>query len=214
MPHSADSFRLLPEQAKSITRLLADAQQTGEEVAWNHIYALLYDDLRRIARSQIRKVRRTSQVSPTSLVSEAWLRLAQTNVPVESRAHLVSLIARAMRFTLLDCVRQQLSEKHGHRIDWMPLETAAEHTVSDDPLERLLSLDQAMTELAELDERLVKVVELRYFGGLNEQEIAAISGVTERTVRRDWRRARAFLAMHLGENTHSMEQGGHAANLP
>lgn len=205
MTPSREEVLLPPDSAESITRLLEDtSSESRSSDAWNRIYALLYDDLRRIARSQIRKMR-TGEMSPTSLVSETWLRLARTEVPVENRAHLVSLAARAMRFVLIDYARQRLTEKHGSGVEMLSLEAGIERADSDISLERLLTLDQALNDLADLDARLAKVVELRYFGGLSEAEIAAVTGVAERTVRRDWRKAQAFLAMRLGDSPNPME---------
>lgn len=189
----------LPESPETITELLERAPGEGSAHAWNRIYELLYDDLRRIARSQIRRVS-ASPLSPTSLVSEAWLRLAQAELPAETRAHLVSLTARAMRFVLLDCARRQLSDKRGSGVELLPLEDGdGAESAQAMPLERLIALDNALEALAAFEPRLAKVVELRHFGGLTEAEIASVTGVNERTIRRDWRKARAFLAVRLDD---------------
>lgn len=188
----------LPTDQESVTQLLVDVE-SGRPEAWNRIYALLYRDLHQIARSQIRQQRRSHVRSPTSLISETWLKLAGADFNVENRAHLVALIARAMRFVLLDEVRRALAEKRGDGMDLLPLDEATEPGQSS-RLEQLLVLDQALNDLARLDERLAQVVEMRYFGGLGEQEIADVLKVTERTVRRDWRKARAFLFSHLGDD--------------
>lgn len=196
--NSQPSDRTFGESSESITELLERVPGSDSGQVWSRIYGLLYEDLRRIARSQIRRVR-ASPLSPTSLVSEAWLRLAQTDLPVETRAHLVSLTARAMRFVLLDCARQQLADKRGAGVEMLPLGEGGPEPAGAMPLERLVALDRALEALAEFEPRLAKVVELRYFGGLTETEIASVLDVNERTVRRDWRKARAFLAMHLGD---------------
>lgn len=181
---------------ESVTQLLTDAQG-GRPDAWDRICALLYQDLHQIARSQIRQQRRSHSRSPTSLISETWLRLASADFSVENRSHLVALIARAMRFVLLDEARRALAEKRGDGMDMLSLDDTNEpgHNAQ---LEQLLILDQALNDLASVDERLAQVVELRYFGGLSELEIADVLKITERTVRRDWRKARAFLFSHLG----------------
>ena len=186
----------MPDE-ESVTRLLGDAG-SGKTGAWNRIYALLYRDLHQIARAQIRQQRRSHVRSPTSLISETWLKLASADFSVENRAHLVALVARAMRFVLLDEVRRALAEKRGEGMDLLPLDETTE-PVQTSRLEQLLILDQALTDLGKLDARLAQVVEMRYFGGLSELEIADVLKVTERTVRRDWRKARAFLLSHLGE---------------
>lgn len=180
----------------SITRLLA-AADAGHPDAWHRIYDLLYEDLHRIARSQIRH-RSGLQVSPTSLISETWLKLSGAKLNIEGRRHLTALIARAMRFVLLDETRRVLADKR----------RAAEGATAsqDEPadadaatrLEQLLVLGQALEDLASIDARLAEVVELRYFGGLTEEEVAANLGLHVRTIRRDWRRARAFLLGRLG----------------
>ena len=185
----------MPDE-ESVTRLLGDAG-SGKPDAWNLIYTLLYRDLHQIARAQIRQQRRAHVRSPTSLISETWLKLAGADFSVENRAHLVALVARAMRFVLLDEVRRALAEKRGEGMDLLPLDETTE-PVQTSRLEQLLILDQALTDLGKLDERLAQVVEMRYFGGLSELEIADVLKVTERTVRRDWRKARAFMLTELG----------------
>jgi RNA polymerase sigma factor (TIGR02999 family) len=196
-PWTQDAAPVPMPDEESVTRLLGDAG-SGKPGAWNRIYALLYRDLHQIARAQIRQQRRSHARSPTSLISETWLRLAGADFSVENRAHLVALVARAMRFVLLDEVRRALAEKRGEGMDLLQLDETTE-PVQTSRLEQLLILDQALTDLGRLDARLAQVVEMRYFGGLSELEIADVLKVTERTVRRDWRKARAFLFSHLGE---------------
>lgn len=195
IPPSASPLPVVDEQ--SVTQLLG-AVESGQAGAWNRIYSLLYRDLHQIARSQIRQQRRGHMRSPTSLISETWLKLASADFSVENRAHLVALIARAMRFVLLDEVRRALAEKRGEGIDLLPLDETTE-PAQGSRLEQLLILDEALNDLGKLDPRLAQVVEMRYFGGLSEHEIARVLKVTERTVRRDWRKARAFLFSHLGD---------------
>ncbi|WP_242107576.1 ECF-type sigma factor [Luteimonas aquatica] len=184
------------ELADSVTQLLVAAHD-GREDAWHRIYALLYEDLHRIARSQIRQ-QIGPHLSPTSLISETWLRLSGSKLAVENRPHLTALIARAMRFVLLDEARRMLADKRGGGAEKANLDDVAEPS-AEPRLEQLLVLGQALDGLADIDERLSQVVELRYFGGLSEQEIADVFGLTVRTVRRDWRRARAYLLKQLGE---------------
>jgi RNA polymerase sigma factor (TIGR02999 family) len=197
LPGSLDVAAIPPPDPDSVTQLLGEVEK-GQSGAWNRIYALLYRDLHQIARSQIRQQRRGHVRSPTSLISETWLKLASADFSVENRAHLVALVARAMRFVLLDEVRRALAEKRGEGMDLLPLDETTEPGQSS-RLEQLLILDQALNDLAKLDPRLAQVVEMRYFGGLSELEIAEVLKVTERTVRRDWRKARAFLFSHLGD---------------
>lgn len=187
-----------PQDAESVTRLLA-AADTGDSGAWHRIYALLYEDLHRIARSQIRQ-QSGLQLSPTSLISETWLKLAGAKLDIENRRHLTALIARAMRFVLLDETRRMLTAKRRAVMGTITLEEQDEpadpHAQSR--LEQLLVLGQALDDLGRIDERLAQVVELRYFAGLTEEEVADTLGLNVRTIRRDWRRARAFLLDRLG----------------
>lgn len=178
---------------------LLAAADAGEPDAWRRIYDLLYPDLHRIARSQIRR-QSEPRLSPTSLVSETWIKLSGAQLNVENRRHLTALIGRAMRFVLLDETRRALSSAHGD-----PDRSSAVLEDLPDPraqtqLEHLLLLDQALTRLAGIDRRLAQVVELRYFAGLTEAEVADALGVTERTVTRDWRRARAYLLQQIGSD--------------
>ncbi|WP_158884553.1 ECF-type sigma factor [Rhodanobacter sp. L36] len=182
--------------ADSVTPLLKEAQQ-GRTEAWDRIYALLYEDLHRIARSQIRQLK-GRQLSPTSLISESWLRLTQANLSAENRSHLTALFARAMRYVLIDQARRVLSQKRGEGAELLPLDRALV-VPAGAPLEQLLQMDQALDALAKLDERAARVVEMRYFGGMKEAEIAATLNVTERTISREWRKARAFLRRHFDD---------------
>jgi len=184
------------DSPESITRLLIDAQ-AGEDGAWNRIYGLLYGDLHRIARAQIRQ-RMSGRISATSLVSESWLRLSGAHFNVENRRHFTALVARAMRFVLMDEVRKDLADKRGDGQRAVSLDEDID-AGQDGALEEMIALDAALTRLSRLDVRLAQLVEMRYFGGLDESEIADVLGVTDRTLRRDWRKARAFLFTQLGE---------------
>lgn len=202
------------ETAESVTQLLVEAEQTGGD-AWNRIYGLIYQDLHRIARSQIRQ-QMDPGLSPTSLISEAWLKLVRSQASASSRPHLVSLIARAMRFVLVDEVRRALASKRGGYQVAERLSSIREPAAEDGRLEEVLALDKALESLAEISPRLARVVELRYYGGLEETEIAELMGVTNRTVRRDWRKARAFLQSHLAgaENTTVALREGCGERIP
>ncbi len=184
--------------AESITRLLVDAQG-GNANAWDRIYAALYGDLLRIARSQVRQ-RLSGRVSATSLVSEGWLKLANAKFSVDNRSHFMAMMARAMRFVLVDQSRKEMAEK---RIDgWRAVSLDEGIDIGqDDNLVEIIAMDAALKRLEHLDPRLARVVEMRYFGGLDEAEIAVLLGVTDRTLRRDWRKARAFLLTQLADQT-------------
>jgi len=193
-PALLDSLGL--DSPESVTRLIADAR-SGQGSAWDRVYSLLYDDLHRIARSQIRQ-RTFGQISATSLVSEGWLRLVGAQVDVESRKHYVALVARAMRYVLMDEVRKGMAVKRGQGQADVPLDEGID-AGGDFVLEEMIALDAALTRLSAIDPRLGQLVEMRYFGGLDEMEIAEALGITDRTVRRDWRKARAFLLTQLGD---------------
>lgn len=202
-PVLLDSLGL--DSPESVTRLIADAR-SGQGSAWDRVYSLLYDDLHRIARSQIRQ-RTFGQISATSLVSEGWLRLVGAQVDVESRKHYVALVARAMRYVLMDEVRKGMAVKRGQGQVDVPLDEDID-AGGDFVLEEMIALDAALTRLSAIDARLGQLVEMRYFGGLDEMEIAEALGITDRTVRRDWRKARAFLLTQLGDRVPGLLRNG------
>lgn len=182
----------------SVTQMLGEIE-SGAAGAWDRVYALLYAELRQIASSLIRQKYRGFAISPTSLVSETWLKLAGAELSANDRSHLVVLIVRAMRFVLVDHVRRVNTEKRGDGLQVLSLDDS--HDVGEDSrFEQLLILDKALSALAEVDPRMAKVVEMRYFGGMSLEEIAGTLDVTERTVGRDWRRARAFLLSTLADD--------------
>ena len=180
---------------ESFTRLLAHARD-GNGDAHNRAYALIYDRLRAAAHQQLRKRGGQHTLCTTMLVGEAWLKLADAEVPVRDREHYLALAALAMRHIVVDQARRAFAEKRGGNEIRVTLnENVAQLDAMDADV---LSLDAALDKLAELDARLAKIVEWRYFGGMSETEIAAMLDVTERTVRREWRKARAFLYREMG----------------
>lgn len=185
----------------SITELIAQAQG-GQAASWDHVYSALYKELHVLARQQIRKHSSGagSGRSPTSLVSRVWLRLSPSQVVYENRRHLIGILVRAMRFALVDEVRQVCTAKRSAMAGEALVAYDADADIAFHPeLEHLLTINQALNTLAEAEPRLGQVVEMRFFAGMNDAEIAALLGVTPRTVHRDWVRARAFLASELGE---------------
>lgn len=182
------------EARDSVSELIL-AAQNGDLPVWDSIYMILYEDLRRIA-AKLAKQQKTLR-SPTSLVSEGWLRLCGAELTLESRSHLTSLVARAMRFVLIDEARRALTDKHGHGVAMVGLWEAENLSDGLGP-EKLIILNQALVDLEKVDPRLVQVVELRFFGGLQEDEIAERLGLSLRTIRRDWRKARAYLFSSIG----------------
>jgi RNA polymerase sigma factor (TIGR02999 family) len=183
-----------PEQA--ITRILADANDTaGRERA----LALIYDDLLRIARAELARHRRGNTLDTRALVNEAYLKLfGGTGLAYENRVHFYATAARAMRQVVIDYARARLAECRGGGAEHVDLDALdGKQLPIDAQAEHLLAIDKALEKLATLDERLVKVVELRFFAGLGVKDIAEILGVSEPTVKRDTRAAKAFLHREL-----------------
>ncbi|RDZ26156.1 ECF-type sigma factor [Lysobacter silvisoli] len=182
----------------SVTELI-HAAQNGERGAWDRVYALLYEELHKVAGLHLRRRWRGGERSPTSLINRTWLRLNQDQVTLNNRQHLLSVLSRAMRYAILDEVRRLQTSKRAEHFYPDELDNAPEPS-HDPELHQLVAIDRALTDLSAIDARLGQVVEMRYFAGMNEAEIAEVLGVTERTVRRDWRKARAFLAASLGDS--------------
>ena len=176
--------------AGDITRLLGEYAE-GSRGAMDRLVPLVYDQLKYIAS---RHVKRTSNASldTTLVVHEAYLKLAGAREPDwKNRSHFFAVASRAMRQLIVDHARRKSAAKRGGGEP--DVEFADYLSVQEVRSEELLALDEALTQLAEIDPRLARVVELRYFGGLTVEEVAEILGVTDRTVKRDWRKARAFL---------------------
>lgn len=158
----------------------------------------LYKELRRLAHRQLARGRRPgATLSTTALVHEAYVKLEGAGrVGVKDHEHFLALAARAMRQVLVDAARSRHAAKRGAGLAPVALDQA-EPSI-DDLVDEVLAVDTALSRLESLDERLARVVEWRVFGGMSEEEIAGSLGVTSRTVRRDWQKARAFLVRELG----------------
>lgn len=177
------------ENAGEVTRLLEDCRG-GDPVARDRLFALVYQELKRIARRQSRG-RRESTLSTTALVHETFVRLAAHEpIAAGSREHFFALCARAMRQVVIDHARRRHAGKRGFGLNFALDENDA--VVDADPA-MLLALDESLAQLEAHDPRLVQLVELRAFAGLSPEAIAELLGVTVRTVQRDWLRARAWL---------------------
>jgi RNA polymerase sigma factor (TIGR02999 family) len=178
-----------------ITALLAD-WQGGDAGAVDQLLPLVYDELRRIAHRQLRLERSDHTLSTTALVHEAYVRLVdQTRAQFADRAHFFAVSARAMRRILVDYARKRQAAKRGGGQRPVTLDDAM--SMTGDRAETLVAVDDALTRLAVLDERLSRVVECRFFGGLTEEETATALRVTARTVRRDWVKAKGWLYQEL-----------------
>ena len=178
----------------SVTELLAQAR-AGHAGAWQAAYGAVYEELKRVARGQLRGQGRALQT--TALVHEAYVKLSgNSKLALADRNHLLALSARAMRQVLVDHARQAHAQKRGEGQRALTL-TGARLKAPTAEME-VLELDALLEALQKIDARAAQIVELRYFGGYEELEIAAMLEISESTVRRDWRRARAFLLAELG----------------
>lgn len=175
-----------------VTRLLR-AVRAGEPAALDRIVPLLYDDLRRMARRQLGREGSPRSLRPTDLVHETYLKLASGHaVEANDRCHFLAIAAHAMRQVLVDAARQRKATKRGG--GWKATTLSDGHWTADFAPDDLLALNDA---LATLDERQRRVVECRFFAGMEEEEIAEALGTSVRTVRRDWVKARAWLYAQL-----------------
>jgi RNA polymerase sigma-70 factor (ECF subfamily) len=180
-----------------LTELLSDWHQ-GDQTALSKLTPLVYDELRRIAHRYVQRERNGHTLETTALVNEAYLRLAgQRKIEWQNRAHFFAVTAQVMRHILIDHARRRQYAKHGGGARLVSLEEA--ETMSQERASELLALDEALDELAKLDARKSRVVELRYFGGLDLEETADVLEVSVMTVRRDWRVAKAWLFRRLKE---------------
>ncbi|AHG89669.1 RNA polymerase sigma factor [Gemmatirosa kalamazoonensis] len=189
-----------PAPAGEITALL-HAWHGGEADAMERLAPLVYDALRGIAERHMRRERPGHTLSPTALVHEAWLRLDEpSGPPLRDRTHFLAVASRVMRRVLVDHARRGLAERRDARagIGARPTLKLADASPEEWSV-TMLALDDAMDRLTALDPRLQRIVECRFFGGLSEDETAAVLGVSARTVNRDWRRARAWLEAALRE---------------
>jgi RNA polymerase sigma factor (TIGR02999 family) len=172
-----------------------DAPQSLEIAGlWEQAHA----ELRSLARSRLRASGPLTLLDTTGLISETFARLArQHNLRVESRAHFLAYCARVMRSVIVDLVREKQAERRGAGAIKITLNTAIGDAVAVD--DEPLRVDEALSALGQLEPRLAKVVEMRYFGGYNEDEIAELLGIKLRTVQRDWQKARMLLQTMLAE---------------
>ena len=178
-----------------ITNLLK-AWSAGDPAALDELSRQVYDELRRMARRHMMAERRGNTLQTTALVHEVYLRMVDvTHVEWRHRAQFFAIAAQMMRRILVDAARARVSEKRGGVAARVNFDEAA--IVSREPDPSIVALDDALAAFAEVAPRQAKVVELRYFGGLQEEEIVEVLKISPRTVRRDWDFARAWLAREL-----------------
>jgi len=186
---------MLPD-CDRVTTLLIDWRQ-GDTAARDQLVALVYDELRRLALHYLRPERPDHTLQPTALVNELYLRLFAKAEPIiwQNRAHFFAVAAQTLRRILVDHARAHRAEKRGG--PQVKLSLTAAQGWAEDRVEDFVALDEALDLLSQLQPRAAQVVELRFYGGLQEDEVAEVLGVSPITVKRDWKVARAWLLSQL-----------------
>lgn len=183
----------MPEE--SVTSLL-QAHRRGEDGALDRAFTIVYDELRRLARYQLRSQGRGRTLNTTSLVHEAYLKVSTSEeANADNRGHFLALASRAMRQVIIDFARAKATAKRGGDARRIPLDSNV--IPVDDQADFILQVEQALQQIREVDERLEAVFECRYFAGLSEEETAHALDVSVRTVQRDWQRAKGWMREHL-----------------
>jgi RNA polymerase sigma factor (TIGR02999 family) len=170
---------------------------SGDDAALSRVFDACYGDLRRLARHRLTYGSRGTMLDTTALVHESYLRFASAGeLNIVDRQHFLRYAGHVMRSVIVDFVRERMAERRGGQAAHITLNTGIRER-SCDGEEQILRVHEALEDLAEHDQRMVQVVEMRYFAGMTENEIADALGVTDRTVRRDWEKARLLLAKSL-----------------
>jgi RNA polymerase sigma factor (TIGR02999 family) len=189
---------------ESITQLLIEWRD-GDEKALDRLIPLVYEELNRLAHRYMRRERPGHSFQTNDLVNEAYLRLVDhKGMRWQNRAHFYAVAAQAMRRILVDRARLRASVKRGGRVQMVDLDEA--NTKSEEQAAGLVALDDALVELAALDPRKVKIVEMRYFGGMSVEETAEALDVSAVTVMRDWSTAKAWLLRSLTSDAENKSQ--------
>ena len=184
-----------PDQ-QDVTQLLAHLS-AGDQDALDRLLPLVYDELRRIARRQLRRERRGHTLDSVALVNEAYAKLVgQDRIASQNRAHFFAIAARAMRTILIDYARARNADKRGGGASDVPLHDVA-FSLSAEQADHLTALDEALSRLEAVQAEAAQIVEYRYFGGLTLEEAAAVMGLSYATARRRWSFAKAWLQDEL-----------------
>jgi len=188
------------ESAASVTQLLFRWGQ-GDRVALEELAPRVQRELRSLARAYLKRGRAQQTLQPTILINEAWLRLLgpSTTIQWENRTHFFGIAARLMRIVLVDHARTRRAVKRGGGLEALTLEQIT--VLCPDSTPNILEVNEALDQLATVDERKAKVIELRYFGGMSREEIAAALGLTLATVKRDLRLGEAWLRRFLARES-------------
>jgi RNA polymerase sigma factor (TIGR02999 family) len=181
------------DRDRAITTILNELAEDGG--SFDDLVPVVYDELRVLASSQLRRLRPGDTLDTTALVHEAYLKLCEADPRWESRRHFFATAAKVMRHLLVDAARRRSALKRGGDAPHLPLRE--DDTVLVQEAETVLAIDGALRSLAARSPRLARVVECRFFGGMDDAEVAQVLGVTERTIRRDWVKARAWLHQRL-----------------
>jgi len=178
-----------------VTQLIARAQE-GDRASLDRLFELLYPELRRIAHRRLAHDGRSGSLQTTALVNECYLKFAQREgLSPSDRAHFLAYAATVMRSVIVDAARSARTDRRGGDAPHVTLDTAVgDSAAAAAAAGEVLDVHAALEELQAIDARLVRVVEMRYFVGMTDLEIAEVLGVTDRTVRRDWEKARLLLA--------------------
>jgi RNA polymerase sigma factor (TIGR02999 family) len=180
-----------------LTTLLA-AARNGDGQAAQQAFCMLYDDLRRLARSRLRQHQQFTLLDTTSLVHESYLKLVGLeSIPIENKKHFFSYASTVMRSVVVDFARARAAERRGGDVPHVVLDTSLSDKLGTYESD-VVRVHEALEVLAQADAVLAQTVEMRYFGGLTEPEIAEALGISERTVRRNWEKAKLFLTAELG----------------
>jgi RNA polymerase sigma factor (TIGR02999 family) len=184
------------DASASLTDMIRRAH-TGDSAALKGVFELAYPELRNLARARLRKGAPNALLGTTALVNEAYLRFAEAGrLRLEDRQHFLKYASHVMRSVIVDFVRERIAQRRGGDAPHVTLNSEVIASVEGGERE-IMQVHDALEELAQHEARLVEVVEMRYFAGMTEAEIATVLGVTVRTVRRDWRKARLLLADSL-----------------
>ncbi len=198
-----------------VTQLLAQWRD-GDERAFAQLSGIMYEELRQLAQSHLRRERSNHTIQSTALVNEAFVRLvSQQSVDWQSRAHFIGLASKLMRRVLVDYARARLANKRGGGVGVLSLDEMAEPSEADaapnttptalqhldsHTQDEVSAIDQALLRLEKIDPRQSQIVEMRYFGGLTVEQTAEAIGISEATVKREWTLARAWLRRELGKS--------------
>lgn len=193
MTKSVDGSR----QPGEVTQLL-ERWRNGDEMAYDELLPLVYNELRRLANSYLRRERQGHTLEPTALVHEAYMRLDNLKQPeIKDRSHFFAIAARAMRRILVEHARSQLADKRIGAHQRLPLQEAADLTSQTGSPDQVIAVHDALKELLRSHPRCARLVELRFFGGLSEDEAAEVLGASRATLSREWRFARLWLYRRL-----------------